>query len=53
MRITVVDDDPMIVMALKTILEAEQEVQICGSGNSGAEAVTLYEDCLLYTSRCV
>ena len=44
MRITVVDDDPMIVMALKTILGAEREVQICGSGNSGAEAVTLYEE---------
>ena len=44
MRSTVVDDDPMIVMALKTILGAEREVQICGSGNSGAEAVTLYEE---------
>ena len=43
MRIVVVDDDPMIVMALKTILGAGEETCICGSGNSGEEAVKLYE----------
>ena len=34
MRVVVVDDDPLITMALKTILEADPEVEVC------AEAVS-------------
>ena len=44
MRIAVADDDPMILMALETILGASGEVEICGSGNSGARAVELYRE---------
>ena len=37
-----VDDDPLITMALKTILEADQEGEVCGTGCSGRDAVRLY-----------
>ena len=43
MRIVVIDDDPLIVMALETILGAGGEAVICGSGHSGEEAEKLYE----------
>ena len=42
MRILLVDDDFLITTALKTILEADEEIEVCGSGKSGKEAVSLY-----------
>ena len=42
MRVVVVDDDPLITMALKTILEADPEVEVCAEGSSGLEGVKLY-----------
>lgn len=42
MRILLVDDDFLITTALKTILEADAEIEVCGSGKSGKEAVSLY-----------
>ena len=42
MRVVVVDDDPLITMALKTILEADPETEVCGTGSSGAEGIELY-----------
>ena len=37
MRILLVDDDFLITTALKTILEADKEIEVCGSGKSGKE----------------
>lgn len=42
MRILLVDDDFLITTALKTILEADEEIEVCGSGKNGKEAVSLY-----------
>ena len=42
MRVLLVDDDFLITTALKTILEADAEIEVCGSGKSGKEAVSLY-----------
>lgn len=42
-RIAIIDDDNLITMALSTILHAVPELEICGIGSSGAEAVRLYE----------
>ena len=42
MRVLLVDDDFLITTALKTILEADEEIEVCGSGKSGKEAVSLY-----------
>ncbi len=43
MRVLVVDDDRLVSSSLKTILEADGEIQVVGAGSSGKEAVALYE----------
>ena len=42
MKVLIVDDDFFITTALKTILEADPEIQVCGSGKNGKEALSLY-----------
>lgn len=42
MRIVIVDDDSIVLMSLKTIIEAGG-IQVLATGKSGAEAVELYE----------
>ena len=41
-RIVVVDDDMLVTMSLKTIVEASGEIEVLGVGHSAAEAVELY-----------
>lgn len=43
MKIIIIDDDRLISLSLKTILEAEDHIEISAIGNSGEEAVQLYE----------
>lgn len=43
MRVLIIDDDFFITTALKTILESDSEIQVCGSGKNGKEAVSLYD----------
>ena len=43
MRIAVIDDDTLVALSLKTILETDEELKVVDLGNSGEEAVTLYE----------
>ena len=42
MNVAVIDDDPLITVALKTILEADPDVTVCASGGSGAAAVRIF-----------
>lgn len=42
MKVLVVDDDRLVVVALQTILEADPEIQVVGTGGSGREAIELY-----------
>lgn len=42
MKVLIVDDDFFITTALKTILEADPEIQVCGLGKNGKEALSLY-----------
>lgn len=42
MRVAVVDDDKLVAMSLKTILEMDDGVEIVGIGLDGDEAVSLY-----------
>lgn len=42
MNVAVIDDDPLITVALKTILEAHPDVTVCASGGSGADAVRIF-----------
>jgi len=43
LRVLVIDDDKLVVTSLKTILEADAEIQVVGTGTSGQEAVELYQ----------
>lgn len=42
MKILLVDDDRLVCQALKTILEAEEGIEIPAIGNDGSDAITLY-----------
>ena len=43
MRIVIVDDDVFISGALKTILEADEDVTVVGTGADGTDAIELYQ----------
>jgi len=42
MKIVVIDDDFLITTALKTILEADGEIQVAEIGSDGSDALSLY-----------
>jgi len=43
MRVLVVDDDKLICLSLKTILETDDDITVVGTGNSGRESIDLYK----------
>ena len=43
MRIVVIDDDQIVAISLKTILEADEEIDVVACGNDGEDAIMLYE----------
>lgn len=45
MRVIVVDDDAIVVRSLATILGAEPDIEVAGTGTSGEEAVSLFSVC--------
>ena len=42
MRVLVVDDDRLVCMSLKTILESDPQIEVIGIGHSGLDALALY-----------
>lgn len=44
MNIVIADDDQLVSLSLKTILEASGEIHILAIGANGKEAVTLYQE---------
>lgn len=42
MRIAVIDDDKLVAVSLKTILESTGKVTVAAMGSSGAEAIEIY-----------
>lgn len=44
MRVLVTDDDKLVSASLKTILEADTEIEVVGIANSGLEAIACYEN---------
>ena len=44
MRIVIIDDDKLVALSLKTILESTGKVEILAIGNSGEEAIELYRE---------
>lgn len=43
MKVVVVDDDKLVAISLKTILESDPQVTVAATGNDGKDAVALYE----------
>lgn len=43
MRLVLIDDDNLVCLSLKTILQANPDIQVCAIGTSGEEAITLYD----------
>lgn len=44
MRIILIDDDQLVCMSLKMILEADSDITIAAVGNDGADALPLYRE---------
>lgn len=44
MNVLVIDDDKLVCSSLKIILASNPEIHVVGSGNSGKDAVRLYEE---------
>ncbi len=42
MNVLVVDDDKLVCVSLKTILEVDPEISVIGIGNNGQQAIELY-----------
>ncbi len=43
MKIVIVDDDSLVAMSLKTILESDKSIEVLDTGKNGQEAVGLFE----------
>ena len=43
MRVVIVDDDRLVAVSLKTILESDAAITVAALGYSGEDAVILYE----------
>lgn len=43
MKLIIIDDDQFVCMSLKTILQADAEIEVAAMGNSGEAAIELYE----------
>lgn len=41
-RVLVVDDDKLVCMSLRTILEADESLEVAGTGHNGVQAIELY-----------
>lgn len=44
MRIVLIDDDQLVCMSLKMILEADSDITVTAVGNDGSEALPLYRE---------
>jgi len=44
MRVLIIDDDTLVALSLKTILEYDKDMEVVAVGNSGEEAIQYYAD---------
>ncbi len=44
MKIIIVDDDQLVAISLKTILEADASIEVLATGHSGVDAIALYRE---------
>ena len=43
MKVVIVDDDKLVAMSLKTIVESDKDIEVLATGSSGSEAIELFE----------
>lgn len=46
MKVLIVDDDNLVAMSLRTILSSDSEIEVVATGNSGEDAIRLYDEYL-------
>ena len=44
MKIAVIDDDNLVVLSLKTIIESSGKTEVIATGNSGEDAIKIYKE---------
>ncbi|MBO5609890.1 MAG: response regulator transcription factor [Eubacterium sp.] len=44
MKVIVIDDDRLVAMSLKTIIESDPEIEVLATGESGEDAIKLYRE---------
>jgi DNA-binding NarL/FixJ family response regulator len=44
MRVIIVDDDRLVAASLKTIVESDENIDVIATGNSGEEAIELFDE---------
>ena len=44
MKVLIVDDDNLVAMSLRTILSSDGEIEVVATGNSGEDAIRLYDE---------
>lgn len=44
MRVVLIDDDQLVCMSLKIILEADSGIEVAAMGNDGSQALSLYKE---------
>ena len=43
MKLVIVDDDKLVGLSLKTIIETQDDMEVCGIGCNGEDAIALFE----------
>ena len=46
MRVLIVDDDELVTMSLKMIMDADEDITVAGTGSCGADAIKMYGELL-------
>lgn len=46
MKLLLIDDDELVRLSLKTILESDPSIEVVGTGKNGKEAISLYDQVL-------
>ena len=44
MKIVIIDDDRLVAMSLKTIIESDPDIEVLATGESGEDAIKLYRE---------
>ena len=51
MKVVIVDDDKLVAMSLKTIVESDKDIEVLATGSSGEEAISRMFSSLIFVCR--